>query len=123
MSEKAKAFARLAVALFALALVFLIAFGVIDADSLTMAVTAVLAIGSEILAWWKNNNVTSEAIEAQKYLEILYSNPCGMKLTARITTNYRQLKTIYAQRKTHRLPEWRAFCEWIEKLPYANLIT
>ena len=61
--------------------------------------------------------------KAEKYLEILYSNPCGMKLTARMTTNYRQLKTIYAQRKTHRLPEWRAFCEWIEKLPYANLIT
>lgn len=58
----------------------------------------------------------------KKYLEILYSNPCGMKLTARITTNYRQLKTIYAQRKTHRLPEWKAFCEWVEKLPYAELI-
>ena len=59
----------------------------------------------------------------QKYLEILYSNPCGMKLTAGMTTNYRQLKTIYAQRKTHRLPEWRAFCEWIETLPMSELIT
>ena len=59
----------------------------------------------------------------QLYLEILYSNPCGMKLTAGMTTNYRQLKTIYAQRKTHRLPEWRAFCEWIETLPMAELIT
>ena len=39
----------------------------------------------------------------EKYLEILYSNPCGMKLTARMTTNYRQLKTIYSQRKNHRL--------------------
>lgn len=51
------------------------------------------------------------------YLEILYSNPCGFKLTAGMTTNYRQLKTIYHQRKTHRLPEWREFCEWIETLP------
>ena len=42
-----------------------------------------------------------------KYLEILYSNPAGFRITARMTTNYRQLKTIYAQRKTHRLPEWR----------------
>ena len=58
----------------------------------------------------------------EKYLEILYSNPCGMKLTARMTTNYRQLKTIYAQRRTHRLPEWQAFCDWIEELPNANLI-
>ena len=57
---------------------------------------------------------------AEKYLEILYSNPCGFRLTAGMTTNYRQLKTIYAQRKTHRLPEWRVFCEWIESLPYAK---
>lgn len=60
---------------------------------------------------------------AKKYLEILYSNPCGMFLTAGMTTNYRQLKTIYNQRRTHRLPEWRDFCKWIEGLPYAHLIT
>ena len=69
------------------------------------------------------NACEDDELRKQKYLEILYSNPCGMKLTARITTNYRQLKTIYAQRRTHRLPEWQAFCKWIEKLPYANLIT
>ena len=54
----------------------------------------------------------------QRYLEILYSNPCGFKLTAAMTTNYRQLKTIYYQRKNHKLPEWREFCEQIEQLPY-----
>ena len=54
----------------------------------------------------------------KKYLEILYSNPCGFKLTAAMTTNYRQLKTIYYQRKSHRLPEWREFCGQIEQLPY-----
>ena len=54
------------------------------------------------------------------YLNILMSNPCGFRLTAGMTTNYRQLKTIYAQRKTHRLPEWRAFCKWIESLPMAK---
>ena len=54
---------------------------------------------------------------ANRYLEILYSNPCGFKLTAGMTTNYRQLKTIYHQRKTHRLPEWREFCAWVEMLP------
>ena len=58
-----------------------------------------------------------DELKKQKYLEILYSNPCGFKLTAGMTTNYRQLKTIYAQRKTHRLPEWREFCAEIEKLP------
>ena len=63
-----------------------------------------------------------EAIKEQ-YLKVLYSNPCGFKLTAGMTTNYRQLKTIYNQRKTHRLPEWRAFCEWVHTLPMSELIT
>lgn len=59
----------------------------------------------------------------QKYLEVLYNNPSGFRLTARMTTNYRQLKTVYAQRKNHRLPEWRTFCSWLETLPHSELIT
>ena len=65
-------------------------------------------------------NEIQAIIENQKrlYLEILYSNPAGFNLTARMTTNYRCLKNIYIQRKNHRLPEWREFCKWIETLPY-----
>ena len=59
-----------------------------------------------------------QEIAKVKYLEILYSNPSGMYLTARMTTNYQQLKTIYQQRRFHRLPEWQDFCDWIETLPY-----
>ena len=51
------------------------------------------------------------------YLKVLYSNPAGFRLTAGMTTNYRQLKTIYYQRKNHRLPEWQVFTDWIETLP------
>lgn len=57
------------------------------------------------------------------YLDVLYNNPAGFVLTAGMTTNYRQLKTIYHQRKNHRLPEWRMFCKWIESLPMSYLIT
>ena len=63
------------------------------------------------------NKETEPVVRGQKYLEILYSNPCGFRLTARMTTNYRQLKTIYYQRISHRLPEWREFCEFVETLP------
>lgn len=60
----------------------------------------------------------------EKKLRIVYSNPNGMKLTARMTTNYRCLRNVYKQRKNHQLPEWREFCHWIETLPYAHeLIT
>ncbi|MCQ2453953.1 MAG: hypothetical protein MJ136_05285 [Clostridia bacterium] len=59
----------------------------------------------------------------ENYLHVLYNIPSGFRLTARMTTNYRQLKTIYQQRRTHRLPEWREFCRWVETLPEAQLIT
>lgn len=54
----------------------------------------------------------------ENFLKVIYNIPSGFELTARMTTNYRQLKTIYFQRRTHRLPEWREFCKWIESLPY-----
>ena len=60
-----------------------------------------------------NNDPTPE-----NYLDVLYNVPVGFELTARMTTNYRQLKTIYYQRKNHRLPEWHVFCEWVENLPH-----
>ena len=59
-----------------------------------------------------NENPTDE-----NYLTLLYNVPVGFKLTAGMTTNYRQLKTIYSQRKNHRLPEWKEFCAWVEALP------
>lgn len=62
----------------------------------------------------------NETNDPEDYLRLLMSNPCGFQLTAGMTTNYRQLKTMYAQRRTHRLPEWREFCAWIETLPYAK---
>ena len=54
----------------------------------------------------------------EDYLTLLYNIPTGFKFTARMTTNYRQLKTIYLQRKQHRLPEWREFCRCIRELPH-----
>lgn len=59
-----------------------------------------------------NNNPTDE-----NFLRLVMTNPNGMTLTARMTTNYRQLKTIHLQRKNHRLPHWRYICKWIETLP------
>lgn len=63
-------------------------------------------------------NKKEEEAKKNLYLMILYSNPCGMLLTARMTTNYQQLRTIYYQRRNHRLPEWQEFCDWIETLPH-----
>lgn len=60
----------------------------------------------------------NETQDKEDYLKLLYTNPCGFKLTAAMTTNYRQLKTIVSQREHHRLPEWREFCAQVKEFPY-----
>ena len=49
--------------------------------------------------------------------------PDGWLQTARVSTNYRQLKTMFRQRKNHPLPEWKSFCQYLTVLPMAELIT
>ena len=60
----------------------------------------------------KDKSVTDE--------ELAYACPMGLMLTARVTTNYLQLRTQYRQRKNHKLREWRDYCGWIESLPFAD---
>jgi hypothetical protein len=59
------------------------------------------------------------------FMKVISNCPYGIELFMRCSTNYLQLKTIYSQRKHHKLKEdWGAFCDMIKGLPYANdLIT
>ena len=40
-----------------------------------------------------------------------------------VQLNYEVLAGIYEYRKNHKLDEWREFCDWIEQLPYSEIIT
>lgn len=59
-----------------------------------------------------DENVTDE--------QLAYSCPMGIELTARVSTNYLQLKNMYEQRKHHKLTEWHDFIDAIKKLPFAH---
>lgn len=49
--------------------------------------------------------------------------PSSYNQTRNVMINYEVLANIYKSRKDHKLDEWRNFCEWIEELPYSELIT
>lgn len=56
-----------------------------------------------------------------KFMQIISECPMGTELFVRISTNYKQLQTIYYQRKNHKLKEdWGEFCKFVENLPYAK---
>lgn len=72
----------------------------------------------------KNYNKESDIITKSKiFNEIISSLPSGYLKWMGISTNYLQLKTIYNQRKNHKLSEWKEFCNWIKTLPMSELIT
>lgn len=84
-----------------------------------------------------NKYVTDEMIaNMKKYLKeyhdnpneeslkkLLYNCPLWVEFTARIVTNYLQLKSIYHQRRDHVLDDWQIFCDWIDTLPHSEWIT
>ena len=40
-----------------------------------------------------------------------------------VMLNYEVLANIYKSRRNHKLDEWHTLCDWIEELPYSELIT
>lgn len=60
-----------------------------------------------------------EDVIYDNFMKMISNCPMGLELFMRVSTNYKQLQTIYNQRKNHRLKEdWGAFCKMIEELPY-----
>ena len=70
------------------------------------------------------NECTDEKKKYELFMKMQSNNPLGYELTMSVTTNYLQLKTMYNQRKHHRLKEdWGAFCDWCDSLPHFNELT
>lgn len=72
-------------------------------------------------------NSTSDDFPELKYslfMRALSSLPAGIEMWMTIKTNYLQLKTMYNQRKHHKLKEdWGAFCNWCLELPMFQELT
>ena len=71
-------------------------------------------------------------IYRQKYVEtkdkkywwqMIQLLPSSYNQRRTVMLNYEVLANIYKSRRNHRLDEWHTFCEWIEGLPYSELIT
>lgn len=66
----------------------------------------------------------AKGLSGDELIKVKAEIPMGRELTKIDVFNYQCLRHIYQQRKNHRLPEWREFCEFIKTLPFAKeLIT
>ena len=63
------------------------------------------------------NRETNDLGKKELFNHIIANTPSGLMLTARMTTNYLQLKSIVNQRSNHKMQEWRYLCDWFKTLP------
>lgn len=59
----------------------------------------------------------------QAWWQMIQLLPSSYNQKRTVMLNYEVLSNIYQYRREHKLDEWREFCQWIEKLPYSEIIT
>ena len=57
------------------------------------------------------------------WLQMIQLLPTSYNQRRTVMLNYEVLANIYKSRRNHKLDEWHTLCDWIERLPYAELIT
>lgn len=59
----------------------------------------------------------------QAWWQMIQLLPSSYNQRRTVMLNYEVLANIYKSRRNHKLDEWHMFCDWIERLPYSELIT
>lgn len=64
-----------------------------------------------------------ETKDKKYWYEMIQLLPSSYNQRRTYLLNYEVLANIYRSRRNHKLNEWHTFCDWIETLPYSELIT
>ena len=64
-----------------------------------------------------------ETKDKKYWYEMIQLLPSSYNQRRTYLLNYEVLANIYKSRRNHKLDEWHEFCDWIETLPYSELIT
>ena len=71
----------------------------------------------------KYRNRFLETKDKRYWWQMIQLLPSSYNQKRTVMLNYEVLANIYKSRCNHKLDEWHIFCDWIEKLPYSELIT
>lgn len=61
--------------------------------------------------------------DKKEWWQMIQLLPSSYNQRRTVMLNYEVLANIYKSRRNHKLDEWHTFCDWIESLPYLELIT
>lgn len=78
------------------------------------------SVGACCLSSESTMHIQGRGLAEDELVEMKENLPEGTMQKRVWMFSYQTLRRIYFQRRNHRLPQWRKFCEWIETLPFAN---
>lgn len=64
-----------------------------------------------------------EDVKKAYWWQMIQLLPSSYNQRRTIMLNYEVLANIYEYRRNHKLDEWHYICDWIESLPYSEIIT
>ena len=90
-------------------------------DSNLYSPTGVLTIICKALNRYRDRYLETKDKKYWWQMIQLLPSSYNQKRTLKLT--YEVLANMYKSRRNHKLDEWHTFCDWIESLPYSELIT
>ena len=94
----------------------------LTAESITFGLEPIIDIlnkNRELYLQWKNIDEEKKTL----WWQMIQLLPTSYNQKRTVMLNYEVLANIYKSRRNHKLNEWHTFCDWIEELPYSELIT
>lgn len=64
-----------------------------------------------------------ETKDKRYWWQMIQLLPSSYNQLRTVSLNYAVLRNMYHSRRSHKLDEWHTFCDFVETLPYSELIT
>ena len=94
----------------------------LNVESITFGLEPVIDLlnkDRELYLQWENVGEEKKNL----WWQMIQLLPSSYNQRRTVMLNYEVLANIYKSRRNHKLDEWHTFCDWIEGLPYNELIT
>lgn len=92
-----------------------------DANNIRIDGDDLLGLTVNVLNYYRGRYIKTK--DKRYWWQLIQLLPSSYNQRRTIMLNYEVLANIYKSRQNHKLDEWHTFCDWIETLPYSELIT
>lgn len=92
-----------------------------DANNIRVDGDDLLGLTINVLNYYRGRYIKTK--DKRYWWQLIQLLPSSYNQRRTVMLNYEVLANIYKSRRNHKLDEWHTFCDWIESLPYSELIT